>query len=54
MNSARAFGAQLQNAGVPAVAVSYGAHLSDELERMNPIGCVDSFEQLLQWLKKNG
>lgn len=43
-----------QNAGVPAVAVSYGAHLRDDLDRMNPIGCVGSFEQLLQWLKKNG
>jgi phosphoglycolate phosphatase len=43
-----------QNAGVAAVAVTYGAHLTDDLERMNPAGCVGSFEQLLQWLKKNG
>lgn len=42
------------NAGVAAVAVSYGAHMTDDLERMNPIGCVGSFEQLLQWLKING
>jgi phosphoglycolate phosphatase len=43
-----------QNAGVPAVAVTYGAHLTDDLERMNPVGCVGSFGQLLQWLKTNG
>jgi phosphoglycolate phosphatase len=43
-----------QNADVAAVAVSYGAHLTADLESMNPIGCVSSFEQLLQWLKTNG
>ena len=43
-----------QNAGVPAVAVSYGAHLIEDLESMNPVGCVGSFAQLLQWLKQNG
>jgi phosphoglycolate phosphatase len=43
-----------QNAGVAAVAVSYGAHLTGDLESMNPMGCVSSFEHLLQWLKQNG
>ncbi len=43
-----------QNAGVGAVAVSYGAHLPGDLESMNPLGCVRSFDQLLQWLKQNG
>ena len=43
-----------QNAGVSSVAVSYGAHLMEDLESMNPVGCVGSFEQLLQWLKQNG
>jgi phosphoglycolate phosphatase len=43
-----------QNAGVSAVAVNYGAHLTGDLEKMNPVGLVDSFEKLLQWLKKNG
>lgn len=42
------------NAGVAAIAVSYGAHLTGDLESMNPLGLVGSFEQLLQWLKKNG
>ena len=43
-----------QNAGVAAVAVGYGAHLPGDLESMNPLGCVSSFEQLMQWLKQNG
>jgi phosphoglycolate phosphatase len=43
-----------QNAGVAAVAVAYGAHLPGDLESMNPLGCVNSFEQLMQWLKQNG
>jgi phosphoglycolate phosphatase len=43
-----------QSAGVAAVAVSYGAHVLNDLEDMKPLGCVSSFEQLLQWLKRNG
>jgi phosphoglycolate phosphatase len=43
-----------QNAGVGAVAVSYGAHGLSDLESMRPLGCVSSFEQLMRWLKKNG
>jgi len=43
-----------RNAGVAAVAVSYGAHLPGDLQGMNPLACVDSFEQLMRWLKQNG
>jgi phosphoglycolate phosphatase len=43
-----------QNAGVSAVALTHGAHQSGDLESMNPLGCVASFEQLMQWLKQNG
>ena len=43
-----------QSAGVAAVAVSYGAHVLNDLQGMKPLGCVGSFEQLLQWLKQNG
>jgi len=42
-----------QNAGVAALAVTYGAHLPANLEGMQPLGCVGSFEQLMQWLKHN-
>ena len=42
------------NAGVAALAVSYGAHVLDDLEGMNPLACVGSFEQLMIWLKQNG
>jgi phosphoglycolate phosphatase len=43
-----------QNAGVAAVAVSYGAHGLGDLESMRPLGCASSFEELMQWLKQNG
>jgi phosphoglycolate phosphatase len=42
-----------QNAGVAAVAVAYGAHAPAKLEGMNPLACVNSFGQLMQWLKQN-
>lgn len=42
-----------QNAGVAALAVTYGAHLPANLEGMQPLGCVGSFGQLMQWLKQN-
>lgn len=41
------------NAGVKCVAVSYGAHPAAELERMNPLACVDSVEDLEKWLISN-
>ena len=43
-----------QNAGVAAVAVSYGAHVLGDLESMRPLCCVSSFEHLMRWLKQNG
>lgn len=42
-----------QNAGVAAVAVSYGAHVLSDLESMRPLCCVGSFAELMQWLKQN-
>jgi len=42
-----------EHAGVPAVAVSYGAHARAELAVRSPLACVDSLEELSQWLKRN-
>ena len=42
-----------EHAGVPAVAVSYGAHGRAELAARSPLACVDSIEELGQWLKRN-
>ena len=42
-----------QNAGVAAVAVSYGAHDADELLALNPLACVDSVASLRSWLMQN-
>jgi phosphoglycolate phosphatase len=41
-------------AGVDAVAVTYGAHDCDSLRALSPRACVDSVEELRQWLKTNG
>lgn len=41
-------------AGVPAVAVSYGAHARDSLMACGPLGCVSSVGALLEWLTRNG
>jgi phosphoglycolate phosphatase len=41
------------HAGVPAVAVSYGAHPVEDLRRAAPLACVDSIGELGQWLKRN-
>ena len=41
------------NAGVPAVAVSYGAHPRAGLESLSPLQCVDSVAELALWLKQN-
>jgi len=40
------------NAGVPALAVSYGAHPRDSLTAFNPLGCIDTPQELLHWLMK--
>jgi phosphoglycolate phosphatase len=42
-----------QNAGVAAVAVSYGAHEHDELRALNPLACVDSVAALRSWLTQH-
>ena len=43
-----------KNAGVAAVAVSYGAHQVDELRALSPLACVDSVTSLRTWLMQNG
>ena len=42
-----------QNAGVAALAVSYGAHPRHELLQLAPLACLDSIEDLEQWLLTN-
>jgi phosphoglycolate phosphatase len=39
-----------KNAGVDAVAVSYGAHSRDVLDAMGPLYCAASIEELMAWL----
>lgn len=39
-----------QNAGVPAVAVAYGAHAHDKLLSYNPLRIFNQFGELKQWL----
>ena len=41
------------NAGVAAVAVTHGAHSRDKLAALDPLACVDSTGELLQWLREN-
>lgn len=43
-----------RNAGVAAVAVSYGAHPLADLERLGPLACFGSFGSLMQWLRQDG
>lgn len=43
-----------ENAGVKSIGVTYGAHEKDKLIALNPLVCVDSFEELMAWLLKNG
>ena len=42
-----------ENAGVAAVAVTYGAHDSDELRALNPLACMESVTDLRTWLAQN-
>lgn len=42
-----------QNAGVDAVAVSYGAHPRDALEAVSPRYCAHSIDDLATWLQLN-
>ena len=41
------------NAGVCAVAVSYGAHSRESLMQWNPLACVETTLELTEWLKRN-
>jgi len=42
------------SAGVPALAVSYGAHPRDNLTVFNPLACIDTPQELAPWLERNG
>ena len=42
-----------RQAGVPAVAVAYGAHPRDQLESLSPLACVGSMAELVEWLNTN-
>jgi phosphoglycolate phosphatase len=42
-----------RNAGVPAVAVSYGAHAQAQLAGLGPLACVGCFDDLMAWLEAN-
>lgn len=41
------------NAGVPAIAVAYGAHPKDQLLAARPHACVETPGELFAWLAKN-
>jgi phosphoglycolate phosphatase len=41
------------SAGVPAVAVSYGAHAKDDLASLAPLACLESVGELTEWLSLN-
>jgi phosphoglycolate phosphatase len=43
-----------RNAGVAAVAVTYGAHEREPLASLAPVGTVHSMAELAQWLRENG
>jgi phosphoglycolate phosphatase len=42
------------NAGIGAIAVSYGAHEREALERELPLACCNTVKELRQWLHENG
>ena len=41
------------HAGVPAVAVSYGAHAKADLDALAPLACLESIDELDLWLTRN-
>jgi phosphoglycolate phosphatase len=45
--------AMATNAGVPAVAVGYGAHPAEELLRLAPLALAESVAALEEWLAEN-
>ncbi len=42
-----------RNAGVAALAVSYGAHAEVQLAGLAPLACVHCFDDLMAWLETN-
>ena len=38
------------NAGVPSIAVSYGAHEASRLKLYNPMACIDQFESIITYV----
>ncbi len=40
-----------RSAGVSAVAATYGAHSRDMLEEHEPVACLASFKEFLQWMR---
>ena len=42
------------NAKTKSIGVTYGAHEKNKLAALNPLACVDSFEELMAWLLENG
>jgi len=42
-----------RNAGVSALAVGYGAHEKDALYALEPLACVESSLELIEWLREN-
>ena len=45
--------AMARNAGVAALAVSYGAHAEAQLADLAPLACVRCFDDLMAWLEAN-
>lgn len=43
-----------KNARVGALAVGYGAHPREVLEAEQPLGLIDDFAQLAEWLRRHG
>jgi phosphoglycolate phosphatase len=41
------------NARTHALAVTYGAHAPETLAAHSPLACLDSFPELMQWLRQN-
>jgi phosphoglycolate phosphatase len=41
------------NARTHALAVTYGAHAPETLAALSPLACLDSFPELMQWLRQN-
>jgi phosphoglycolate phosphatase len=41
------------SARTPAIAVTYGAHAPEALSAHSPLACVNSFPELLQWLRSH-